>query len=82
MKRYPGEPFEDYRARRKGEDMVMNAHLKGRLPGGEYVDPALHSTMEKTVHSEKVKRWTANILLCVISGLSWYLVGTVLYAVF
>lgn len=48
MKRLPGESFEEYRARRKGEDLVTAAHLKGRLSNGMYVDPALHRTMKRT----------------------------------
>lgn len=81
MKRWPGEPFEDYRTRRKGEDMVIRAHLNGRLPGGRYVDPALDRTMLNTVRRERNRKWFIIALKLMWPACFGYMIGTILYAI-
>ncbi len=61
MKRFIGELFEDYKLRRKGEDLVTRAHLKGRFASGRYADMALHNSMQKTGDDSRNRKWWASV---------------------
>ena len=78
MKRWPGESFEDYKARRAGDRLLTESHLKGRYSSGKYFDPALHKTMQQTTDEARQKKWWKSVLfkVALIGGLIgvWYLI--------
>jgi hypothetical protein len=79
MKRWEGESYEDYRARRAETVAIEKAHLRGRLPGGAYVDPAMHSLLTEDESLAKAKRQAAGVIMCVVAGGIGYAVGSLIY---
>ena len=79
MKRWPGESFEDYKARRKETDALTAAHLRGRLPDGRYADLALHSMLTEETNLAKAKRFAIAVMMCVLSGGIGWVIGTMIW---
>ena len=80
MKRWEGEDFEDYKARRASNKSWEAAHLRGKV-GGRYVDGVLHRTVADEVRSDKMARQNWAIGILILTGILGFLVGTLLYPV-